>query len=131
MPTEQLLREETKQVELKQTARWDVSLERQDKLIEEIVCKTVGGFVNWLDTMLENALGHAGAHRVQIRIDVIAGTEVCRLDVPASSRPIWTKFKKKHAVLFERRNNSTREVSASEVDRFIADRFGPTQGAAS
>jgi type I restriction enzyme R subunit len=159
MPTDQLLREETKHVEFKQTARWDVSLGTQDKLIEEIVCKTVAGFlnsqggtlligvdddgtpvgldrdyacvtpsdadgfVNWLDTMLENALGHAGAHRVQIRIDVIAGTEVCRVDVPASSRPIWTKFKRKDAVLFERRNNSTREVPASDIDQFINERF--------
>ena len=81
------------------------------------------GYVNWLDTMLENALGHGGAHRVQIRIDVVEGIEVCRVDVPASSRPIWTKFKKRDAVLFERRNNSTREVPAEEIDQFLAERF--------
>lgn len=84
------------------------------------------GFVNWLDTMLQNALGHAGAHRVQIRIDVIEGVHVCRVDVPASSRPIWTTFKKKERLLFERRNNSTREVPPGEVDAFIAERFPRT-----
>lgn len=82
------------------------------------------GFVNWLDTMLEKTLGHTGAHRVQIRIDVINGIEVCRLDVPASSKPIWTRFKKQDAVLFVRRNNSTRQVPADEVDQFLAERFG-------
>lgn len=49
---------------------------------------------------------------------------VRRLDVPASSRPIWTKFKKKDAVLFERRNNSTREVPPTEVEAFVRERFG-------
>ena len=82
------------------------------------------GFVNWLDTMLENALGHSGAHRVQTRIDVVDGMEVCRLDVPASSKPIWTTFNTE-AVLFERRNNSTRQVPGDEIDQFIAERFGP------
>lgn len=51
-------------------------------------------------------------------------------DIPASSKPIWTKFKKKDAVLFERRNNSTREVPPDEVDGFIAERFGSTQESA-
>ena len=64
-----------------------------------------------------------GAHRVQIRVEVIAGRDVCRLDVPASSRPIWAKGKDGD-VLYERRNNSTRVVSAAEVDNFIAERFG-------
>lgn len=162
MPTDQLLTEETRHVEFKQSARW--SLTSNDPkihktLAEEIVAKTVAGFlnghggtlligvndrsqpvgldsdyahfkqqnpdgfVNWLDTMLENTLGHTGAHRVQIRIDVINGIEVCRLDVPASSKPIWTRFKKQDAALFVRRNNSTRQVPADEVDQFLAERF--------
>lgn len=53
------------------------------------------------------------------RIEVIDSVEVCRLDVPASSKPIWTTFKKKDAILFERRNNSTRAVPTAEVDQFI------------
>src|SRR5205823_9956605 len=79
------------------------------------------GYVAWIDTMLENALGHAGAHRVQIRIDVLSGKEVCRLDVPASSRPIWAKTKNGDT-LYERRNNSTRAVPEAEVDGFIEER---------
>jgi hypothetical protein len=38
----------------------------------------------------KDSLGQINAHRVQIRIDVISGRDVCRLDVPANSRPIWT-----------------------------------------
>ena len=162
MPTDQLLTEETRHVEFKQSARWSLTSDDpkiHKTLAEEIIAKTVAGFlnghggtlligvnndsqpvgldsdyahvkppnadgfVNWLDTMLENTLGHTGAHRVQIRIDLINGIEVCRLDVPASSRPIWTRLKKQDAVLFVRRNNSTRQVPADEVDQFLAERF--------
>lgn len=82
------------------------------------------GYVGWLDTLLETSLGHGGAHRVQIRIEVIAGRELCRVDVLASSRPIWAKGKDGD-VLFERRNNSTRVVPQAEVEAFLTDRFGP------
>lgn len=161
-PTEQLLIEETRHVEFKQSARWSLTSEDpkiHKTLAEEIIAKTVAGFlngqggtlligvndrgqpvgldsdyalvgpqnadgfINWLDTMLENTLGHNGAHRVQIRIDVIEDIEVCRVDVPASSKPIWTRFKKQDAVLFVRRNNSTRQIPANEVEQFLAERF--------
>ena len=81
------------------------------------------GYINWLDTLLENHLGHAGAHRVQIRIDVVDGHDVCRLDVPAASTPILTA-KDDPPVLYERRNNSTRAVPVDDVKSFIANRFG-------
>ncbi|MDP8949254.1 MAG: hypothetical protein M3N00_03285, partial [Actinomycetota bacterium] len=79
---------------------------------------------------LETSLGHAGAHRVQIRVEVVVGRDVCRLDVPASSRPIWAKGKDGD-VLYERRNNSTRVVPATEIDVFIAERFGSSTAAES
>ena len=162
MTTDQLLTEETRHVEFKQSARWSLTSDDpkiHKTLAEELIAKAVAGFlnghggtlligvndrgqpvgldsdyahvrpqnadgfVNWLDTMLENTLGHTGAHRVQVRIDVINGIEVCRLDVPASSKPIWTRFKKQDAVLFVRRNNSTRQVPADEVDQFLTERF--------
>ena len=46
MPTEKLLAKESKQVELKQTARWDVDQQQKNPLMEEIICKTVAGFLN-------------------------------------------------------------------------------------
>ncbi|MDW3219099.1 MAG: HsdR family type I site-specific deoxyribonuclease [Acidimicrobiales bacterium] len=151
--------DENRLVEYKQTARWNVREQKKDKTMEDVVVKTVAGFlngeggtlligvdddgravgldsdyalvkpqsrdgyVNWLDTMLENALGHAGAHRVQIRLELVGGYDVCRINVPASSRPIWAK-RGDEEVLFERRNNSTRAVPKEEEGDFIAERFG-------
>ena len=158
--TEELLAaDETRTVEYKQTARWNVKGKKKDKTMEQVIVKAVAGFLNgrggtlligvtddgrpvglsddyslvtpsnadgyvaWLDTLLENALGHAGAHRVDIRIDVITGLDVCRIDIPASSRPIWTKIKDGAEVLYERRNNSTRAVPVQELDAFLDERF--------
>ena len=80
--------------------------------------------MNWLDTLLENGLGHAGANRLDIRIDRVNSHDICRIDIPASSRPIWVKTKKGADALYQRRNNSTREVPAAGVEAFIAERFG-------
>ena len=123
--TEQLLiREESRVVEYKQTARWNVREQRRDKAMEQVVVKTVAGmlndrggslligvtdngepvgladdyaqvtpsnadaYVNWLDTLFENNLGHTGAHRLTIRIDQVNHRgRPARIDVPASSRP--------------------------------------------
>ncbi|MDQ3730058.1 MAG: DUF3387 domain-containing protein [Actinomycetota bacterium] len=156
--TEELLASETRSVEFKQTARWNVKEQRKDKTMEDVIVKTVAGFLNghggtlligvtdsravvgldedyglvkppnadgyvgWLDTLLETSLGHGGAHRVQIRVEVIGGRDICRLDVPASSRPIWAKGKDGD-VLYERRNNSTRAVPEHGIAEFLAERF--------
>ena len=159
--TEQLLiREESRVVEYKQTARWNVRERRRDKTMEQVVVKTVAGmlndrggtlligvtddgepvgldddyaqvsppnadaYVNWLDTLFEHNLGHAGAHRLTIRIDQVAYKDVCRIDVPASSRPIWVKSKDRSEILYQRRNNSTRQIPPTEVVHFITERFG-------
>ena len=152
---------EDRLLEFKQTARWNINEERKDKRMEEVVAKTVAGFlnaeggtlligvddnghpvgldhdfalvkptnrdgyVNWLDTMLQHALGHSGSHRVQIRFDVIDDHDICRIDVPASSRPIWAT-KDDKPVLYERRNNSTRIVPDDETEAFLAERFPNT-----
>ena len=163
-PTEQLLiREESRVVEYKQTARWNVRERRRDKTMEQVVVKTVAGmlndrggtlligvtddgspvgldddyaqvsppnadaYVNWLDTLFDNSLGHVGAHRLSIRIDQVNYRDVCRIDVPASSRPIWVKTKDGSDVLYQRRNNSTRPVPPTEVEHFLTERFGNQQ----
>ena len=87
------------------------------------------GYINWLDTLFENNLGHSGANRLTIRIDQIDGHDVCRIDVPASSRPIWVKTKNGPNTLYQRRNNSTREVPADDADTFITERFGSQHAA--
>ena len=143
-PTEELLvDDEARTVEYKQTARWNVREQRRDRTMEQVVVKTVAGllndrggtlligvtdgrepvgldddnvkppnadgYVNWLDTLFENNLGHADANR---------------LDIPASSRPIWVKTKTGSDTLYQRRNNSTRQVPADEIKAFITERFG-------
>ena len=160
-PTEELLtRDETRSVEYKQTARWNVRDQRRDKTMEQTIVKAVAGmlndrggtlligvtddrqpvglhddyaqvkpanadgFVNWLDTLFENSLGHAGANRLTIRIDQVNGRDVCRIDVPASTRPIRVKNKNGPDILYQRRNNSTRAVPDDEIETFIAERFG-------
>ena len=85
-------------------------------------------YVNWLDTLFEHNLGHAGAHRLTIRIDQVNDKDVCRIDVPASSRPIWVKGKEGSDILYQRRNNSTRAVPPAEVEQFITERFGSQHG---
>ena len=159
--TEQLLvADETRVVEYKQTARWNLREQRKDTTMEQAIVKTVAGllndrggtlligvtdsgepvgldddyalvkppnadgYVNWLDTLFETNLGHAGANRLDIRIDRVNDRDVCRIDVPASSRPIWVTNKHGARTLYQRRNNSTRAVPADRVDAFITERFG-------
>ena len=159
-PTSELLiDDETRTVEYKQTARWNVQEQRRDSAMEQVIVKTVAGmlndrggtlligvtdnrepvgldddyaqvkpanadgYVNWLDTLFETTLGHAGANRLDIHIDRVNGHDVCRIDIPASSRPIWVKNPKGSDTLYQRRNNSTRAVPAEEAGAFVADRF--------
>lgn len=158
-PVEELIAGgETRAVEFKQTARWNVREEKKDKLIEDIIAKTVAGlgnasggtlligvhdqlypvglepdlalvkppdvdgYVNWLDTMLENRFGFAFASLVQISAEQVEGHDVCRVNIPAATEPLWVTFKGQEK-LFVRRNNSTRAVKAGDVDGFIEQRF--------
>ena len=72
---------------------------------------------------LRQHLGQAGVHRLTIRIDQVNHRDVCRIDVPASSRPIWVEIKDGSHILYQRRNNSTRPVPSADVRQFIVDRF--------
>ena len=159
--TKALLGGETREVEYKQTARWNVREGREDRAMEDVIVKTVAGmlndhggtlligvtddgepvgldddyalvkppnadgFVNWLDTLFDNSLGHAGASRLLIRMDQVDSHDVCRIDIPASSRPIWVKNPNGTDTLYQRRNDSTRAVPTAELDTFLTDRFGP------
>ena len=85
------------------------------------------GYVNWLDTLFENNLGHAGTNRLSIRIDQIHHRDICCIDIPASSRPIRVKSKKGSDILYQCRNNFTRQIPPTEIDAFTIKRFGSTQ----
>ena len=60
-----------------------------------------------------------------MRVGVINGSDVCRLDVPASSRPIWAKGKVGD-VLYETQQLDPR--GAAGVEAFIAERFSRLPG---
>ncbi|MCY4458371.1 MAG: ATP-binding protein, partial [Acidimicrobiaceae bacterium] len=90
----------------------------------QVTPPTADAYVNWLDILFENTLGHAGAHRLTIRIDQVDDQDICRIDIPASSRPIWVKNPTGDDTLYQRRNNSTRQVPPTEVKTFILERFG-------
>lgn len=149
---------ETRAVEFKQTARWNVREQKKDKLMEDIIGKTVSGlanasggtlligvhddnypvglgadlelvkppttdgYVNWLDSMLETRFGFSFAQTIRITVEAVDGHDVCRVDVPRATEPLWTSYKGADK-LYVRRNNSTRTVEADDIDGFIQDRF--------
>ncbi len=81
------------------------------------------GFVNWLTTHLTNALGTAAVMRTRARIVVLAGVELCRLDVAPSSQPTWAKTSTEPRVFFVRMNNSSRAMPDGELEAYMADRW--------
>ena len=110
-------------------------------------------YVNWLSTLFKRSLGPAGVRRLSIRIDRIGQYDICRIDVPASSRPIRVNdstdvstghgsgilYQRREGcqhpgtgtenaghgsgILYQRREGSTRPVPPAEVEQFIAERF--------
>ena len=131
-PTQELLaNDETRVVEYKQTARWNVREQRRDKRMEQAIVKTVAGllndrggtlligvtdsrepvgldddyaqvkppnadgYVNWLDTLFENHLGHAGANRLDIRIDRVSTTTTSAASTsPPAPAPCGSRTRK-------------------------------------
>jgi type I restriction enzyme R subunit len=81
------------------------------------------GFVNWLTTHLNNAIGHAAVMRTRARIALHDGKEVCRLDVARFSQPVWANTSQKERVFFVRMNNSTRELPEDQLDAYLADHW--------
>lgn len=81
------------------------------------------GFVNWLSGLLTNSMGTAAAMRVRARIVQHGGTDLCRVDVPASSQPTWTKTSKRSRVFFVRMNNTTRIMPEEELPSYLIDRW--------
>jgi type I restriction enzyme R subunit len=81
------------------------------------------GFVNWLTTHLIEAVGHVPVTRARARITVHEGQEICRVDVAASSGPVWAKTSKQDRVFFVRMNNSTRSLPDAEMAAYIGVRW--------
>jgi len=84
----------------------------------------IDAWVNFITDVLINQLGRSVLRRLRVRIHIIDGHEVCRIDVPALSSPTWHDQGKDDPILWERLPNSTRKVPKDEVDEFLIDRFG-------
>jgi type I restriction enzyme, R subunit len=84
------------------------------------------GFVSWLSTHLINAIGHASVMRTRARIREHGGFEICRVDVAASTTPVWAKTSKQDRVFFVRMNNSTRAMLESDLAAYLSDRWDGT-----
>ncbi|UJA20476.1 HsdR family type I site-specific deoxyribonuclease [Thermoleophilia bacterium SCSIO 60948] len=88
--------------------------------------QSADGLVNWLTTHLIGAIGHTAAMSTRVRIDAIAGREVCRVDVARSSRPVMASMSDRREVFWVRMNNSTRELPEIEWDAYRRDRWRPS-----
>jgi len=88
------------------------------------------GFVNWLTTHLIKAITKPAAMRTRARIDQLGGQSVCRIDVAASSSPVFARMSGGDDVFWVRMNNSTRELNELESEVYIRDHWrdgrGPT-----
>lgn len=81
-------------------------------------------WLNWLTDIIDAHLGRGALRALKVRIHVIDGKEVCRIDVPARSKPTYAEVGKGKRVLYERLPNSTRTVPADQIGEFLAERFG-------
>lgn len=150
-----LARGEGSRVEFKATARVDLRTGKRETYIEDVIVKTVAGFLNsaggvlligvsdtaeitgievdlatfsqkpnidgyalWLTELLRNNLGAAAASRATIGFEVQPGGTVCRIDVVASTEPVFVTSKSGTA-LFVRLNNSTRALDVAEALKYV------------
>jgi hypothetical protein len=82
-------------------------------------------FTNWLTTLFTQAFGAADAALPRIRLED-AGTiaRVCRVDVPASSHPVFVATDED--AFFVRFDNSTRQLTPRETMDYVRERWPRT-----
>jgi ATP-dependent Lon protease len=81
-------------------------------------------FENWLTDLLEGAFGKPPVAGLSVSFRAIDGNDVCRVDVEASSSPVFVK-RGNDRDLFVRFNNSTRQLNAEDVLQYVGDHFKP------
>jgi CheY-like chemotaxis protein len=86
----------------------------------------VDAFMNWLTTLLTHAFGAADASRPRIRVeDVGGGKKICRVDVPASTHPVFAVTD--DDAFFVRYDNSTRKLTPRETMDYVNERWPQTR----
>jgi len=80
------------------------------------------GFENWLTDLFEGSFGKPPLAGLSVSFQAIDGNDVCRIDVEASSSPVFVK-RGNDRDLFVRFNNSTRLLNAEDVLQYVAQHF--------
>jgi len=78
-------------------------------------------FINWLTTFLTQALGAADSALARIRVEEIDRLRVCRVDVPASSHPVFVATE--DDAFFVRFDNSTRRLTPRQTMEYAHGRW--------
>jgi hypothetical protein len=84
------------------------------------------GFELWLTDLCEAHLGRALVPGVSVSFAEVDGKDVCRVDVRASTAPVFVRAPKapKTADFFVRTGNSTRQLMTDDVLRYEKERWG-------
>lgn len=82
----------------------------------------VDGFENTLMTMLDKSLGKVAAAGVEVAFERLGERQVCRVDVPPATGPVYVAWKD-NELFFVRMGNSTRQFAIGEAIDYIGRRF--------
>ena len=61
--------------------------------------------------------------RTRTRIEEVAGQDVCRVDVAASSVPVYARMSGEDEAFWVRMNNSTSALPQIEIEEYVRDRW--------
>jgi uncharacterized membrane protein YeaQ/YmgE (transglycosylase-associated protein family) len=87
------------------------------------------GLELWLRDYLSQRLGTEALLDIAVAFDVVDGHDVCRVDVAASSRPVFlSEPGRQTADLYVRAGNTTRRLRTDEAIGYVAERFPAAVG---
>jgi hypothetical protein len=82
------------------------------------------GFALWLTDLLEHAIGSTATAAIDVSFENAEGQDVCRMEVSASSRPVFvTRPGSANDEFYVRIGNSTRQLTTQEFSRYQRDRW--------
>ncbi|MBO6940936.1 MAG: DUF262 domain-containing protein [Deltaproteobacteria bacterium] len=98
-----------------------VGLEHDYQLLAK---KSADGFELWLNDLVSTRLGKVAAVGITAQIEAIGDKDVCRVGIPAATKPVFLRTAGSHSAEFWLRlGNSTRQLQTDEVLEYQKDRF--------
>ncbi len=81
-------------------------------------------YENWMRGLFETALGKVTATGIRITFPTLEQVQVCRVDVPMSSQPVYANKPKAQRTddFYVRAGNSTRQLTPQEVVHYLQQR---------